>query len=264
MFDDFYQEIKVLHFKTTRSNKEHLMVRVILLVLLVLVQSCAHHQTHEIVANFPYQEDLLKEVISSNKIRRPASTQSEKSNRRIYFSTLYHQYKTLARAVKTKEDLDSCPQFHHDKINVDSHPLEQIEWFTKFQNEKEDQLFFPEAVFQNQTAVVNYFESIKNEVKELCENGYSDNFYKFDNLVVYHTGKNDFHQKVSSMKAVLKIPIFANFYLLKMMTNPFERSKENSELNSFIERSNTFWFQQYVLLAQKKRQELPRLVEGIR
>jgi len=238
------------------------MMRVLALIFLAWIQSCAHHSSKEIVVDLPYKEELLQEVIHKEHARRPASLQIQKSNRRIYFTTLYHQYKTLARAVQSKADLDSCPQFHHDKINVDEHPLEQIQWFSKFKNEKHHDFLFPEAIFKNQSAVMSYFGSIETEVKELCENGYSDNFYKFDNLVVYHTGKNDFHQKVSSMKAVLKIPIFANFYLLKMMRNPFERLEESSELSSFIEKSNTFWFKEYVLVAQKKRHEIPRLVEG--
>jgi hypothetical protein len=96
---------------------------------------------------------------------------------------------------------------------------------------------------------------MKEELLTLCDEGVSDNFFKFDNLVTHYAGKASFHLRPQAMESVLKIPVFANFYLVKMMSAHGGLDSTYPEETKFIEMTQTHWFEKYVRAASIKRSD---------
>ena len=226
-----------------------------LFTMTVLLASCAHKDDTQKIVQFPYAEDLLQKV-QARVERAPASMQAEtfkeKSPRRVYFSALYHQYLTLGHHLGRKIEVSSCPQFHHDKVETDAEIVPRVSLYQSMNIEEEGRDYFPELAFNKNFSLRDYHKEIKNEIMELCEEGESDNFYKFDNLVTHYSGKTSFHQNPKSMASVLKIPVFANFYLVKMLEIPGINSASKEE-KAFIKLTKTHWFENYVSEASRLR-----------
>lgn len=223
----------------------------------LLLIGCAHVVEAPKTVQFPYAEELLEKVQASAG-RRPASLTlddlSEKSPRRVYFSALYHQYLTLADHLGKKPRVDSCPQFHHDKVETDSGIVPKVSLRQSQEIEFEGKEYFPELAFSKAFSLRDYHKTIKKELDVLCEEGVSDNFYKFDNLVTHYAHRKSFHQDPKAMASVLKIPVFANFYLVKMLEAPsFKRP--SPEETRFIQLTNTHWFENYVVEASRMRSQ---------
>jgi hypothetical protein len=224
-------------------------------LLSVLLMSCAHFDETPKTVHFPYAEELLEKVQRSAS-RSPASFNNmeltEKSPRRIYFSALYHQYLTLGQHLGKKPDMNFCPQFHHDKIQTDSSLLPKVSLFPSTEVDSQGRAFFPELAFNQNFSISDYHTVIKSELSTLCEEGVSDNFYKFDNLVTHYSHKKAFHQNPKAMLSVLKIPVFANFYLVKMLETPGLHFTSPEEKH-FIQLTQTHWFENYVVEASRMR-----------
>jgi hypothetical protein len=221
----------------------------------VLFVSCAHFdEAKKVVVQFPYAADLVQKVqLSSN--RAPASVKdelSQKSPRRVYFSALYHQYLTLGKHLSKKTDIKSCPQFHHDKLETDSSLLPRVSFTPSSDVDSEGKDFFPELAFNEDFSLRDYHKTVKAEIETLCEDGESDNYYKFDNLVTHYSTKQSFHQDTKAMASVLKIPVFANFYLVKMLEIPGLKFTSPEE-KRFIKLTQTHWFENYVTEASRMR-----------
>jgi hypothetical protein len=224
-------------------------------LLSVLLVSCAHFNETPKTVQFPYATELLQKVQMKTG-RVPASITieelSEKSPRRVYFSALYHQYLTLGQHLGKKADMQFCPQFHHDKIETDSGLVPKVSLYHSSNVDAEGKDFFPELAFNKEFSLRDYHSVIKEELVVLCEDGVSDNFYKFDNLVTHYAHKKSFHQDPKAMASVLKIPVFANFYLVKMLEIPgFDIT--SPEEKRFIKLTNTHWFENYVSEASRMR-----------
>ncbi len=218
---------------------------------------CAHHETAPKTVHFPYAGELLKSIQYNSTSRAPASialdVEEKKSTRRVYFSSLYHQYMTLGSHLKQTNQIESCPQFHHDKVEADSFNIPKISLVGNPEIEDQGREFFPELAFDHKFSLNDYHAVIKEEIKTLCEVGASDNFYKFDNLVTHYAHRTAFHRKPKAMESVLKIPIFANFYLIKMIQNKTEMNFTHPEEKQFISMTNTHWFDRYVMEASARR-----------
>lgn len=218
---------------------------------------CAHHAEKPKVVHFPYAGELLKNIQVNSTDRAPASVSWDekevKSTRRVYFSSLYHQYMTLGTHLGKGSDIEFCPQFHHDKVEADSFNVPKISLYGKKHIEADGKEYFPELAFNKNFSLKDYHGMIKEELAVLCEDGSSDNFYKFDNLVTHYANKNDFHMKPTAMESVLKIPIFANFYLIKMIKSQSEVSFTHPEEKQFIKMTRTHWFDNYVTEASRLR-----------
>lgn len=231
------------------------MKNAILGLLVVSVVSCSHLSETPKTVDFPYAEELLEKVQHS-VARAPASFELDEeeapSPRRIYFSALYHQYLTLGQHLSKKPDVQFCPQFHHDKVETDSSIVPKVSLYPASSIEEEGRDFFPELAFNKKFSLRDYHKVIKNELVTLCEEGVSDNFYKFDNLVTHYANKKSFHMKPDAMKSVLKIPVFANFYLVKMLETPGLHFS-SSEEKRFIKLTQTHWFEKYVTEASRMR-----------
>lgn len=225
-------------------------------ILLFVVVGCAHNSGRETV-QFPYAADLVREIQRNAQNRAPAQNPLEvdvaKSTRRVYFSSLYHQYVTLAEHLKRKNKLSFCPQFHHDKVEADALTVPAMTRFKEDAVEEEGKEYFPELAFNKNFSLGRYHTMIKEELEVLCEEGYSDNFYKFDNLVTHYAEKKSFHLKPEAMESVLKIPIFANFYLIKMLAPNHAMANSSPDEDLFIKMTATHWFGAYVQEAGRLR-----------
>lgn len=219
---------------------------------------CAHQVPSDSTVHFPYAPELLKTIQSEVPGRLPASSgmfsvDEEKSSRRVYFSTLYHQHLILGAHLRRESTINSCPQFHHDKIEADAFGLPEISLYREKNVQEDGKNFFPELVFNKKFSLNDYHTALQGELETLCEEGLSDNFYKFDNLITHHAKRTDFHQKPNAMASVLKIPIFANFYLIKMIEARHELALNHPQEKLFIRMSETHWFDRYVSEASKLR-----------
>jgi hypothetical protein len=230
------------------------------LVASLLVVGCSHlKQEDKVAVELPFAPELVAEMqkrVGRAPANFEATEEGGKSPRRVYFSALYHQYLILGSHLGQTSDLRSCPQFHHDKIETDSFITPT---FTIPQNSRvgsEGRAFFPELVFTKDFSLTDHLQSIKEEVSILCEEGVSDNYYKFDNLITHYASKASFHSRPDSMKSVLKIPVFANYYLLKMLQSHHGLAFVHPEEKRVISMTRTHWFEKYVSQAQRLRSEL--------
>lgn len=226
------------------------------LVLSLIFVSCSHVKETKKTVAFPYAEELVERVQKVSG-RAPASTglsvDEEKSPRRTYFVTLYHQYLTFSRYLGKENDLNSCPQFHHDKLETEAINVPEVSLYKNASATGTEKSYFPEVVFRGKFSLENYHADMGGELATLCEMGVSDNFYKFDNLITHYADKASFHKNAKAMASVLKIPVFANFYLLKMMDTDKRQNFSHREEKRFIELTKTHWFPEYIREAGKRR-----------
>ncbi|WPU63781.1 hypothetical protein [Peredibacter starrii] len=231
------------------------MKNMILGLLVVGSVGCSHMKEAPKTVEFTYAAELLQKV-QLGVARAPASleleTEEQPSPRRVYFSALYQQYLTLGQHLNKKSDIQFCPAFHHDKIQTDSTIVPKVTIYPASQIDEEGKEFFPELAFNKKFSLRDYHGVIKGELETLCEEGVSDNYFKFDNLVTHYAGKKSFHTKPEAMKSVLKIPVFANFYLVKMLEIP-GLHLESPEEKRFIKLTQTYWFEKYVTEASRMR-----------
>jgi hypothetical protein len=228
------------------------------LALYILV-SCSHSKDRSRQVHLPFAEELLSKVQKNNG-RSPAAFNpgielTEKSVRRIYFSSLYQQFITLGLLLNRAPDIYFCPQFHHDKMEKDTRSISGMSFFRPVKVGHDGLPFFPELAFNQDFSMNDYHDSLKEEVEILCEEGVSDNFYKFDNLVTHYSHRSSFHLNPSAMNSVLKIPVFANFYLLKMLEVPGLVLTAPEEKILF-QLTRTHWFESYVLEASRIRNNI--------
>jgi hypothetical protein len=223
--------------------------------LTILLTGCSHFNDAPKTVQFPYASELLEKVQKSS-YRVPASLSEDdlsgKSPRRVYFSALYHQYLTLAQFLDKKNAVTSCPQFHHDKVETDSGQVPKISIYRPGTIEEKGRDFFPELAFGKEFSLSDYHKVIRSEITTLCEEGVSDNFFKFDNLITHYAHKESFHKNPKAMASVLKIPVFANFYLVKMIEIPGLNLTPPEE-KRFIKLTRTQWFENYVTEASQMR-----------
>lgn len=220
--------------------------------------SCAHERVAETpTVHFTYAPELL-ENIQKTVARKPASmpleATEEKSPRRVYFSSLYHQSLVIGQFLKKDARREFCPQFHHDKIATESYYVPHMVAYPKSQVEEEGKDYFPELAFNKKFPLKEYHAQIEAEIDVLCEEGISDNYYKFDNLVTHYAGKPSFHSHPKAMESVLKIPVFANYYLIHMLQGEAAQVAISiPEEAMLIKLTQTHWFDKYLSEASRLR-----------
>lgn len=217
---------------------------------------CSHFDNNPKVVELPYADGLVEEIqkqASSGPASFEMEANEEKSPRRVYFSALYHQYLTLGQHIGKKNAINSCPQFHHDKIETDSFLLPKVSLYSVSNIEEDGKDYFPELVFNKKFSLKDYHGGIRKELEILCEEGVSDNYYKFDNLITHYANKKSFHLKPEAMSSVLKIPVFANLYLVKMLQAQSGVLFLHEEEMRIIKMTKTHWFEKYLTEAHRKR-----------
>jgi hypothetical protein len=235
------------------------MFRALFSILSLSLVSCSHHiKLADTSPDYPFSPELVREA-QKNFARFPASESSDessKSSRRVYFSALYYQYLTLGNHLDEVSQLNSCPQFHHDKLETESYLVPQFSMIKLNKEEKNLSPYFPETAFNKNFSIQDHFLAVKNEITTLCEEGVSDNYFKFDNLITHYASKSSFHRHPDSMRSVLKIPVFANYYLLKMFQSSQRYTTVHPHEKQMIYLSRTHWFQDYVSKAQILREKM--------
>jgi hypothetical protein len=231
------------------------------LIPILFLVACAHSPDNQVAMELPFAPELVAEIQKeSTNSRAPASLEINeiegKSPRRVYFSALYHQYLTLGQHLDNRTQLTSCPQFHHDKIETEASMIPSFSLFKASSVGAGEKEYFPETAFNRDFSIKDYYQHIGSEIAVLCEEGVSDNYYKFDNLITHYAQKKSFHSRPDAMKSVLKIPVFANYYLLKMLQSPHTLTFVHPEEKRVISMTQTHWFEKYVNAAHRQRNNL--------
>lgn len=215
-----------------------------------------------------YKEYKIKKtgrVIAS--IDTSNDTSKEKlSDKNAYFLSLYSQYKSLVKLTKQQNELNVCPQFHHEILsaNVSVRDLRSI-----VSEDYKSLMKNPYAVVSNPSLSLNYrgqnvysylekrnmwnkahsvvksalIEHNKlnlSELNQLCEEGSSEGFYAYKNMVSFYS-TNNFANSSKSMPAFLKIPVLANMLIL----NNYSKSVSVYE-KDLISSLNISWFSNYL------------------
>ncbi len=224
----------------------------------LMLFSCSHFNHDQKTVALPYSSELLQTIQKSTQDRVPAQLTAEaleeKSPRRVYFSSLYYQYLVLSSYLHEESAIQSCPAFHHDKVETDSRALPKVALYKASHIDPAGKNYFPELAFNRGFSLEDHQQNIRQELDILCEEGVSDNYYKFDNLVTYYADKKAFHSRPNAMASVLKIPVFANYYLVKMLEAGAGHQGDEEEMR-FIRLSQTHWFGQYVVRAHEQRDQ---------
>lgn len=235
------------------------MKKILLLSSFIFVGCSSVTTTNKVAMELPFAPELVAEM-QSIAARNPANLEINdlegKSPRRVYFTALYHQYLSLSNHLGVESNLNSCPAFHHDKVETDSVVVPSFSTFKRSGMTTASKEFFPELAFTKKFSLKDHQEQMRSEIDVLCEEGVSDNYYKFDNLVTHYASKKSFHSRPDSMKAVLKIPVFANYYLLKMIQPSSVLTFVHPEEKRVITMTQTLWFEKYVSEAQRMRSNL--------
>lgn len=206
------------------------------------------------------------------------------SGKQVYFLSLYTQYLKMKNLLgKTGAEKFICPRFHNEILDYKSDLKILLSSVSQFKrknyssviNSPKELPFYPELsmplskgnkynVYEYtknmNTEMVQYFVRIafeehflknKNEIEELCEYGYSDNYYSYLNLINYFKSHPEFSSKIGSLKAVLKVPIFANAHLLNSLYvgENYEDANSLTYMKKFdhkiLEIFNLSWVKEY-------------------
>ena len=240
----------------------------------------------------------LVEYQFSKNLRAPASTDDNGlnylSDKKIYFFSLYTQSLWFGTLLNKKIDLQTCPQFHHemvvykdliDEILV-SYEQTTLRPYSSSIIKEESIALYPElilpysstqtvyeaAYYENSNDNVNEimlagFENQLNqniqEINTLCEEGASDNYFIFQNLITHYASKEDFHYSQEALKAYLKVPVFSNMMLFQSMTGDrliYKNVLSHLNISSYnhfeeqtLQRTNAWWIKQYFEAVRNQR-----------
>ena len=208
-------------------------------------------------------EDMIKELESSDK---------KPSLRRLYFRTLYQQFKTFNAAGVNKLTLKSCPSFHNDRLLIDEDSTAPVALsMAPARPEMTELAYYPEwllpvrkaahapSVWSNKSTgpalmkkgLSVHHAKIHRELKTLCETGESDAYFRLENMVTYFGGKPELQER-NGLRAMLKIPAFSTMLLLKAV-----QAGPNADFSvhdrRLLEEVHGMQFEQYVRELRKHR-----------
>lgn len=203
-------------------------MKIFSVLFLIIISGCSTNRPFQVTATtVEVDENLLQEIQQqSRRGRVPASINTSEPQitaKRVYFRSLYGQFLTYQKLSGKTTGPEHCPAFHHDFISMTPQ--------TEMMNTK--------------IATTHGLVETEKEIKELCEKGISANYYRFENLVTYHTNKEAFHLTPKSFFALMKIPVFKNMYELRVKNNIQSTPTELTNL------TRTHWFSAYLERQQK-------------
>src|SRR5690606_14323732 len=197
---------------------------------------------------------VLKGYKPNPRARSLASIASDStiSNKELYFTTLYEQYKKLARLTHDTDKIKSCPAFHQTWVDFTNEANNQKAIFPYSYKEiiKENYALasFPELGLEtssgkkvieyvstnsqdnNKTvvdAIRTYNEKNHEELLKLCDTGVSENYFVFENMVSFYAKKKDFHQSGKALMAFMKMPLVSNALLIDRFSNDTDLYRGN-------------------------------------
>lgn len=240
-------------------------------------------------------DPALPEKFSAPARRGPASTRSKApkklpSNKRLYFMTLYSQYRDISTYVQTEQapDIKHCPAFHTTLVNYKEGlpPVQTKE--VSFENRYPDlrpdiiasypELSLPMTLDSERPRLYDILKDKKGkttsfyvtqalkvhltktykELEELCESGSSDNYYNYENLTTHIQGQGEyFAPNKDSLKTLLKTTLFSNLSLLEGLQKGQGRmpassqKKENPYQEGLIEKLGVDWTHSYFKTLRK-------------
>jgi hypothetical protein len=207
------------------------------------------------------------------------------SNKKMYFFTLWLQYKTLKKFTKQDNapQINSCPKFHTSMVGeqwesqMKAGDFNKIKWKNL---QQQDISYFPEVhlpttrnhtlptvkdsfkdvKFNDEyqktvdTAFENHLAKMFVELKELCEHGSSYNYYAFENLLT-HTKQHTLMANNENMDRLLKTSIFSNHLIIESLRKKNSQDKYDMMIREINNRIGGQWVNAYFDYYREKRIE---------
>lgn len=216
--------------------------------------------------------------------------ESNITNKRLYFLTLVDQYEILKKYSDQYEapKVSLCPSFHtgllnhYEKYTSTSNKMSmQFRYdIASIQSddyvERHPELYLPITKEANLPRVIDIIKSKKvsessvvsdlvkkavdihltktyHEISELCENGTSDNYYIYENLIT-HIKSSEFQPSKENMNILLKTSVFSNMAILSSLENQKEKmgrtiastgKKSGHYSDELISKMNVEWSNEY-------------------
>lgn len=213
------------------------------------------------------------------------------SNKRLYFLSLYEQYQTMSQYTDRQNapKINTCPNFHtslltyreNDHRNYSKKELNfDIATFNKNATNEEfltknPEYYLPLSTDSIRPRVVDIItKDIPNhekraviqkalnihvaktyaELSELCQTGYSDNYYIYENLLTQNKRQSLFSRSSSGINILLRTTVFSNMSLVKSLQKKEEKrnfrglasSEEKSILtDELFQRLDVNWSKDY-------------------
>lgn len=233
--------------------------------------------------NYVLSPEAFTAATTAKITRNPASDEQmaleleaedkKPSLRRLYFRALYQQFSMLKNTSHSKRQLNSCPQFHHDKLIVDESMSKKSTSFgmSTARPGQEELAYYPEWMLPsnkdakaapiwsrkgNSNKLMNsalkvHVSKIHQELKVLCEDGSTDSYFRLENMVTYFAGRPQLKEK-QGLTAFLKIPVFSTMLLLRS-TQEGAKETFTSHDRDLIEKVRGEHFERYIVELRKKR-----------
>jgi hypothetical protein len=241
-----------------------------LLALIFLVSCSSVTKTYKGFDKVTYvgQEENLKALYFEKDInpekyqveRSIASVNSEKDydkdirNKDVYFKNLWGQSKTLANFMG-KEHINSCPAFHQTVLTQD---VSVQKLYENDSGKAQDPVLYPFIVLENDSSsnahdyLSSHYDEVLAEVKELCNTGVSENYFVFENTIRYFSKTHQKRKVKNLLNSYLKMPVFANLYLLDALKNP--RTILSNNERDILRKLNIKWFESYLYKLRQRRE----------
>ena len=214
-------------------------------------------------------------------VRAPASdkdishelNEAEKkpSLRRLYFRSLYQQYRDLHQAGSITKTLNSCPSFHHDKLLVDENTASVGNFAMNMSRPAVNELaYYPEWMLPHKKtakaspiwkrkgdgnkliglALKVHAGKVRRELRSMCEEGSSDAYFRLENMVTYFAGRPEKQAKMG-LESFLKIPVFSTMLLLR--STQVGSNQFNTHDRDLIGEVHGGQFERYIFELRKRR-----------
>lgn len=200
--------------------------------------------------------------------RAIASVQSEVSytdNKEVYFKALWQQSLTLSKYLGV-EHQSVCPAFHQSVVNEQ---LSAQSLVSKVKVNSSDPVLYPylaikdgrkalymEGNIENKLNdyILSHYKTVNQEVKELCNTGVSDNFFVFENTIRYFASKGKMQKVDYLLNSYLKIPVFANVYLLDSLKSKGQHLSQADR--RVLQKLDVEWFEGYLYKLRQRRENI--------
>ena len=220
-----------------------------------------------------------------------SSEDTDLSNKRLYFLTLYSQFRELSQwSDNHYENINHCPHFHStilggkNMANIEyNQKSKMMDKATSSDISKNNLPLFPEVMLPaikgpEMTSVYKiwgeekisskdkkskilkqafnwHLQKIESEIKDLCSNGSSDNFYIFENLMT-HFGSDSIKQikpSAGNIGILLRTNIYSNMALITILRDKKSIGPSDYPMSQVYRRIGTNWMGEYYTSIKEER-----------
>ena len=258
----------------------------------------ARYKTHQTNQNIVPEIPLISENMNIQVASRgPASVRGNwdnvevpASNKKLYFLTLFEQYQSLKKysGEQKAPELNHCPSFHTawlDYKDAYASPTPKIKtsYENRYKNYSEQTVaFYPELALplssdsptprvvdliksekSNVNEMVNkgisiHLQKTYSELKELCNTGFSENYYTYENLTTHIQRKGrSFGPGGKSMGVLLKTTLFSNMALINSLGESRGRGPASAGQSQYdkkvMKKLNVKWAKGYFQAVKRLR-----------